>query len=277
MPNAQVTLCLRAALCAGLWLSMAEPAVAEESFEGVYEGTLHLQRPVARDVPIAFSLTMTGEVVVLPGGTRQNVIDSSFLVDEEGGVFPFSEVAYDYNEGHLNLVYARPGFGEGTTSPAFQLDGRFESEERISGRVLSGLRGNLGEFVVEKSKARYLKRRSKYRGYWAGSARTVPDGEIVQVAIELTDSRLAQINPASYEFDYTPGKTGFYSWNGTKSAITQASIDYLTGHLSLVSKDPDGSTAVILECDLDPDTGALKGTLMSRFRARRAEFVLEPK
>lgn len=230
---------------------------ANGGITGIYVGNMHLVDGTERDIPLAFSLALTDETSSTPSGT-QYIIDGSCVIDEEGGPYTFTRVYYDLDNNRLDLKYSRPRNDPTTVAPAsFRLVGGFDNDDAISGTVTSGMYGPIGTFTVKRDVTlKTLPIRNKYAGRWDGVGRNVKFNYSAQTSIVLQSSSGHNItNPADYEFEFTPGHTGGYTFDNVLIGVfNQITIDYLRRKVNMV----DGSGA--LSMNLTPD---FAGNLLS--------------
>lgn len=237
----------------------SKSSLAEEgSITGIYVGSMHLVDGTERDIPLAFSLALTDETTSTPTGT-QYIIDGSCVIDEEGGPYTFTRVYYDLDNNRLDMKYSRPRGDPTTVAPAsFRLVGSLGNDNTISGTVTSGMYGPIGTFKVTRDGAiKSLPIRNKYAGRWDGIGRNVKFKYDAQTSIVLQASTGHSIvNPSDYEFDFTPGHTGGYTFDNTLIGVfNQITIDYLRRKVNMV----DSSGAISLNLVPDFANGKLSG------------------
>ena len=144
------------------WLSffLLSPAFAalpppSTGIDGRYQGTMSLiDGEENAEIPFAIIMTLTDElekVEVSPGVFEMlKVIDGNFLIDKEGGPFTFTKVTYRLNTSEIDLRYSRTrGVTVGQPS-SYRLVGKVAADGTISGRVLSGFKGQIGTFKLAK-------------------------------------------------------------------------------------------------------------------------------
>jgi hypothetical protein len=261
-----------------LW-SLPATAQDEFEFEGIYQGTMSIGNgTAARSVPLQLSVVLTGETATRPNGDVVQVIDGAFLVDGEGGAFPFNRVTFDLSDSRLDMRYTRPQMDNGDDSPAsFRLIGNYQANGRITGRVLSGYRGPIGTFDVTWTNRGAFERISRYRGRWQGYAVLASGGE-VPMSLQLVDAEGATINPVDLEFQYTNGKLANVHWNNLNFSISNISIDYLRGIITLRIMSADGRSDLSIEFSinsLSPSaSSSAVGQIKSAYRGEIAHFVL---
>lgn len=260
-------------LISSLLLTMAANAFA---IEGIYTGYIELYEPEGVQVPVQLSLTLTGERVFTPRGDERPVIDASLLVGEEGGPFACSNVDLDVDEAEIDIRYERPKNNMSETSPSnFRLVGKLKSQMRIEGRVLSGTRGPVGTFVLDKSRSETLNMKIIYKGSWSGEATSI-DGFKVPFELTLTPTQDATVNPSEYEFEYSLGKIGAIKWNNTRLSFDQVYVDYVRREVYLFKSNSRGSAGISVKFFLRKD-GSISGSIDSALRGAMAEFDLTPK
>jgi hypothetical protein len=259
----------------GSSVALADGAQDNAGFEGIYEGHMDLQiGNTTRRVPLQISLVLTGETVVRPNGDIVQVIDGAFLVDGEGGAFPFARVRFDLSNFSLDMRYSRPMMEMGNETPSsFRLVGDYHTNGTVTGRVLSGNRGPIGQFEVKHTNQAVFARTDFYQGKWAGHADLSGGGEI-PMSLELVDAQGATTNPPVLEFDYTPGKLGNIHWNNLNFSIRDITIDYLLGIISMRVTGPTGSSDLSIEFEIEQNGDVAKGTIKSAYRGNVASFIL---
>lgn len=246
-----------------------------QEFEGIYSGTMSVNLGgETREVPLQLSLVLTGDTVTRPGGDVVQVIDGAFLVDGEGGAFPFTRVTFDLTDLELDMRYSRPMTDVGNEAPSsFRLIGGYNSDGTISGRVLSGSRGPLGTFNVSWTRQSIFARQSIYRGEWQGQAKLADGGEI-PMTLELVDAEGATTNPSDLEFDYTAGKFGYVRWNNVNFSMNNVTIDYLRGTVTMRAPGTSGSAGLSFEFRISSDGKIARGQIKSAYRGQIATFEL---
>lgn len=229
----------------------AELRATDITISGVYVGSMHLVDGSERDIPLAVALVLTDETTSTPNGLEY-VIDGSFVVDDEGGPYTFTKVSYDIDNNRFDMKYARERL-DPTALATFRLIGGFDGDNGITGRV-TGIYGPIGTFVVKRSNSVVtLPFKQKYLGSWRGSYRNIRfnSGGIAQITLQPS-SKPTQ-NPTGMEFDFTPGRTGGYTYNGTWiTSFSQVIIDYL--RRKIIMTDPQDLTTIELSVDFDKKT-----------------------
>lgn len=248
-------------------------------FEGIYKGSMQVLGET-QPIPLAFSLVLTGEYIQIPKGQgvfdEQQVIDASFLIDDEAGPFAFWKTSYNLDKNQIDLRYNRPsGFTTVETPSSFRLIGQLDASGAISGRVVSGPGGPIGTFKVTRSTDAMLEAKAKYVGTWYGDAITVPEGERIPYELTVENSYMAQPNPPDMEFDYTVGRLGHYSWRGNKASVTKIIIDYLRRKMFLVAPETAKASTETIECDLPTgNREIMTGAIYSTYGGKRATLEL---
>jgi len=257
-----------------LWSTWGQ-AQDDFEFEGIYEGAMNIAiGGTTRTVPLQLAIVLTGDTITRPDGDIVQVIDGAFLVDGEGGAFPFTKVTFDLSDSRLDMRYSRPKNTIGDENPSnFRLIGSYESNGSIRGRVLSGNRGPVGTFAVAWVSRPAFVRTTLYRGKWDGLAK-FPHGGEVPMSIQLVDSEGATINPFDMEFEYTIGKLANVRWNNLNFSISNVVIDYLRGIVALKIMGDRGSSDLSIEFVIDPATGRARGQIKSAYRGEVAIFDL---
>jgi hypothetical protein len=131
----------------------------------------------------------------------------------------------------------------------------------------------MGTFEVRKSSDRMLSVRTKYQGRWVGTLVGIPAGELTDFEIGIAESQVPGINPIDFEFEYTRGKTGYYSLNGFHWGVTSTNIDYLRRKFYMAERGDTGETVLQLEFSLSPDGNTVTGTFNSVYGGRRGTFT----
>lgn len=244
------------------------------ALEGIYAGSMRLYDGGEREIPIDVSLVLTGETYFTPDGEERQIIDGAFVVDEEGGPYAFVKVSFDIEDSRIDMRYNRPQMNFDDIPSSFRLTGHFREDGSITGRVLSGVRGPIGEFVLQPTDLPVLPMRDKYQGVWEGVADLTGGGQM-PFRVTLNDALVAFANPPNYEFEYTPGKIGHIRWNQTNIAITDVSIDYLRRQVVLHKRGASGGAELSVQFNLDFLSGHIEGQIQSVFRGQTATFSLE--
>jgi hypothetical protein len=266
-------------LILGLLLLTSKAHAQDQNFSGIYEGSMHLTFPdslVPRDIPLQVSLVLTGKTTQDPDGDVTQVIDGSFLIDGEGGAFPFIDVDFDFFNGRLEMTYIRPGTDIGDRTPgSFTLRGRYSnSDASVKGEVHSSNRGPLGTFELKRTQKTTFATTAKYTGYWQGLAR-FPDGGEVPMSLQLLNAEGSTVNPLELEFGYTPGKLAHVRWNNLRFSISHVTIDYLRGVVTLRKLSSVGASSELsIEFSIDPLTRNAAGVIKSGYRGEIARFNL---
>jgi len=263
---------------AALWMLASLSAVAsaqdEFEFEGIYFGHIELAE-TGQKIELQVSLALTGETISRAGGEVEQVIDGSFVLDQEGGAYSFSKVSFNINEAKIDMKYLRQDLMSSEETPAsFRLVGFFKEDNSIEGRVFSGQRGPIGTFTVQHGGSPTFRRVSKYTGRWRGQA-DLRSGGRIPMAIELVDTEGSTINPVNLEFGYTPGKLASINWGAIQFSMSMITIDYLRGVISMRrGGEITGPTELSIEFGVDPVTKAAVGVVKSSGRGQVATFAL---
>ena len=248
---------LKSLLSAGILAATAltsAAAMADSALSGIYTGSMHLTDGTTRDIPLALSLVLTDETVPTPTG-NEYIIDGAFVVDDEGGPYTFVRVTYDIDNNRLDMKYSRPRNDPTTTAPAsLRLVGNLDANGNITGNVTSGLVGQIGTFkVAHDATLTSIPHHTKYVGNWRGMGHNVRFNNYKEVEVQLHPSSTITTNPASYEFDYTPGHLGGYLYDGVSvAAFNQVVIDYLRRKILMI--DPTDGISIELDIDFAHNT-----------------------
>ncbi len=251
-----------------------------KAFEGIYSGGMNLFGK-ATPIPLRVSLVLTNEYVQIPIGNgvleQQQVIDAAFIIDDEGGPYGFYKVSYNLEKSLIDLRYNRPTVTTTMVSipSSFRLIGKVQEGGLISGKVISGQNGPIGTFKISRNNVNQdiMMTVTKYAGNWVGTASLLPDNRTIPFTLGVEKSSLANVNPADYELDFTPGKLGHYRWMGIDFNINKVFVDYLRQKMFLIETNGDTGTAVSLECDLSSvSRNQMTGTIFSMNRGKRGTF-----
>lgn len=244
------------------------------AIEGVYSGKITLNNEAKTEVPLKFSLAVTGERIFTPRGDERPVIDASVLVGEEGGPYACSKVTLDIDDSEIDIRYLRPKSNLTETSPSnFRLIGVFKTPQIIEGRVLSGTKGPVGKFYAHLSRTERLEKQLIYQGHWKGKAKS-PEGFEIPMEIVLRPTEESIVNPEEYEFEYSMGKVASVKWNNTRLAFDRVYVDYIRRKVTMVKSNARGQSGIALEFTLKPD-GSIQGAINSSLRGVMANFDLE--
>ena len=247
--------------------------------DGTYEGQMDLFDGPRATIALSAALTLTGEtakVEVSPGVFELvKVIDGNFLIDKEGGPFPFSRVTYRLETSEIDLRYNRTKGVTVEQPSSYRLVGKVDAKGAITGRVLSGFKGQIGTFKIGKVENKPLMSQLQYIGVWVGAVKLLPEGDLYRFGITIAPTGFATINPPQFEFDYSFGKTAHMALDSSKIELRNVVIDYL--HRRVVMSDTSWETAasgLTVDAILDPKTKQLEGTFSSVFGGQRGEFKL---
>ncbi len=261
-----------------LFVSSSLLAFDDVSIEGIYHGSMKLNDGTDRTIPMQISLTITDEFVDAPIDspfTYQKVIHGSFVVDDEGGPFPFSQVQYDITTGKIDLRYNRPNSSVTPTSPfSLRYTGHIKKGQ-MQGRVLSGIKGQIGSFNLGKNASQdFLVQRDKYFGNWVGEWTFIKDNRTIPFKLVLEQSLLTNSNPPQFELEYTAGRTGYADYETYLLPFKNVVIDYLRRNIIIYSTNSRGSS-VTLVGSFDEE-GNLVGHANSTYQGKTGKFVLSP-
>src|SRR4051812_29876504 len=152
-------------------------------------------------VRLSTALTLTGEtakVEVSPGVFKMvKVIDGNFLIDREGGPFPFSKVTYRLETSEVDMRYNRTKGVTVEQPSSYRLVGKIDAKGAISGRVLSGFKGQIGTFKIAKVDSKPLANQLQYVGVWVGAVKILPEGDLYRFGVTIAPTGFATINPPS--------------------------------------------------------------------------------
>ncbi|MEZ4741567.1 MAG: hypothetical protein R3B45_03835 [Bdellovibrionota bacterium] len=244
------------------------------ALEGIYRGYIKSRSQSDVEVPLIISLT-TAENVDTSNSVRASIL-GSFIIDQEGGPYSFSNITLDINNGRLDMKYKRIQNSTTTGIPSdFRFIGTFTSQDEISGNVLSGRRGNIGDFFVKKARDKSLSRSYKYQGLWHGTKKNL-DGSIDRMVISLNSTANHRANPNNMDFDYTVGKIGFVKFNdGVEFGLTKVFIDYLTREIIMIHESSSGTSSFSLSAKISPDRAFENGTIESTHAGKIATFSVD--
>ncbi len=234
------------------------------SIEGIFEGTMHLLDEEERDIPLMINLALTGEIRPIKDGDdlfdEQRVIEGAFVVDEEGGPYAFSEVKYTLEKNQIDIRYNRPENNLKPNVPvSFRLLGTLGLDDTIEGKVISGVRGPIGTFKVQKTNRRSLVTKTKYIGEWEGTTIRDRDGEVdVSLVINRAGGTPAT-NPQNLEFEYTPGKMGNLYFKVSTLPFNTVVVDYLRRRVYLSDVTSGSRSTLSYEGAIDFINGTFIG------------------
>lgn len=241
------------------------------TLKGTYQGTVHMAESNRTMNLKIFMNFVTG------GGNdgQLTTIVGSFVIDDEGGPFAFSNIDFDINTGLIDFRYNRPNRSRNYNTPShlrFTGATKIENEKfKISGDLISGIQGPLGTFeVAQVSEEPSASATQKYFGSWDGTANL---DRSRRLTLNLAPSEVNVINPEYMELDFTNGKSGSFGFMTNDFFITVVYIDYLRGRMYLVDgSNPDSK--IILESELDHSNGGLSGIWNSTYRGYTGTFQL---
>lgn len=249
-------------------------ALAQNTFSGVYSGSMSLTDGFARTIPLSLSLVVTNQDETTPNGTRK-VIDGAFVVDDEGGPFAFSKVSLDLSAARIDMRYNRLRQDTTPSAPsAFRLIGILKENGVIEGEVSSGMRGMIGTFSVKHTSQTGLNVTPKYVGRWEGKL-TYSDGYSVKSVLRLQASNNNATNPPESELDFTPGRVGSMEMEGVQYPFSIVTIDYLRRNFTFTHSAPQSGTLLSFVMSLDPNRGTLAGLMNSSNWGETARCTLE--
>lgn len=262
-----------AVLMLSLW---ANQAWAEVEFEGIYRGEMSLNVDGRSQLlPLQLSLVFTGDTVTRSNGDVVQVIEGSFLIDGEGGIYSFKKVELDLANGRIDLRYVRAMGEGGEESPAsFRLVGDYRTSGTINGRVFSGSRGPLGTFSLVWVRSTGFETKSNYLGQWKGFAVLTNGGSKVAMSLKLVDANGSTTNPTDMEFEYTPGKLANLNWNDLRFSANNVSIDFLSKLITMRIPNANGGPGLSVEFEINAETGAAHGMIISASQGKTATFEL---
>lgn len=215
------------------------PLKAADRFDGVYTGSMDLfvsetdgaETPdvPTRKVDLQVGLRLSGNFTDVPKGTgtgleRQQIIDGTTVVDDEGGPYKFTKVTYFLDRDVLDMRYSRSStLTLNQSIPSnFRLTGMWYPKQGglIKGRVISGVRGYIGDFlVVRQPLISDVETHPKYVGTWIGSP----------LDVLLSEGVYTTTNPPDFEFDFTPGRIGSMIFESVPFSFNNFAFDYLRG------------------------------------------------
>lgn len=257
-------------------LLLADPP----KIDGSYSGSMTIDDGGGKqEIPLLTNLTLTGEfakVEVSPGVFEMvKLIDGSFLIDSEGGPFPFAKVTYRLETSEIDMRYNRTKGVNVEQPSSYRLVGKVNDKGEISGRVLSGFKGQIGTFKLAKGDAKPLVAKLQYAGTWIGAVTMLPEGDRYRFGITVAPTGFATINPAQFEFDYTFGKIAHMQFESSKMDLRNVVIDYI--HRRIVMSDAEWNSALsglTVEAQIDFSNSKMTGYFSSAFGGKRGEFTL---
>jgi len=244
-----------------IFLLALETAASSQDLKGIYSGVIESSIQPGNTIPLQVSLYPTNEFKTT-SGARMQVIDSAFLIDDEGGPFGFSDVKFDPNTGFLELSYLRPQEGSEAQTPNFKLEGKIDAQGVFSGKVQAISSGFTGTFTIKKSNQTFLVVKTKYSGSWKGKLKQ-NDGKMIPFGISLANSIIQTQNPPAYDFEYSRGRLGSYSYEDATFPATQIYINYFKREISIASRTLEGGTSFVTTFKILDGGKKLKGLLGS--------------
>ena len=254
-------------------------AVDPPKIDGTYKGIMTLtDEGPKKEIPFSIALTITDELEkreVSPGVFEMGkVIDGNFLIDKEGGPFAFTKVTYRLSTSEIDMRYSRTkGVTVGQPS-SYRLVGKVAADGSISGRILSGFKGQIGTFKLVKDVDKPLVGSLEYAGVWTGVVKLLPENDLERFGLSIASTGFSTTNPEHYEFDYTPGKIGHADFGIAWIPLPNVAIDYLHRRVVLSDKGTSAHFGISVQATLDFKTGHLKGFFSSLYGGRRGEFDL---
>jgi hypothetical protein len=247
--------------------------------EGHYLGTMDLTYDRPRKIDLELTLTLTGQTEIIQKGANQfeesQVIDSAFIIDDEGGPFSFTKVSYNLDRSELDLRYNRKVLTPQPYPSDFRLIGNLTPDGGVKGRVISGNRGPIGTFELKLIPARDLSPVKKYEGAWHGAAVMFHSGIRRAIDIVVGGALTETTTPPDFEFEFTPGKLGYFAWESEKFSFNNIVIDYLRQRIYLSDIDAQGRSVSSAVADVDFDRQTLRGSLEGVYRGKIADIILK--
>ena len=214
----------------------AQTPVSSVPSPGLYSGFLQVTQGTRR-VPFQMMLTYSEDEV---GAEVEEILiakrsmRASFVLDQEAGPYNFSSVSYFIEDGRMDLIYTRSS--DGLASPSrFRLAGSMKNGV-FSGRVLTAGQGDIGSFSLSRSGGADvpLLVTPKYSGLFRGTLKMNGSTVIDNVRVLLSPGVGTDPNPSSYDFEFSPRKSGSIDFEGSLSlAFTRVNIDYLKGTIEM--------------------------------------------
>lgn len=242
---------------------------------GLYSGNLKLNQG-GRLIPLQLQLGMsedetTAELEEILFTKRQ--FTASFVLDSEAGPYNFASVSYFVEDGRMDMIYLRSLDGN-SALPRFRLTGTMKNGI-FQGRALTASQGSIGTFSLSRvgGPEMSLSVVPKYGGVYQGSMKIAGAQIDDSITVLLSPGGGVDTNPSSYDFEFSPRKTGSINVSGSVSlALTRVSIDYIRGTLEMTSVG--GSGELTLRGNLS--NSVIKGSAASSrasgtFEVRKAE------
>ncbi|MBX9767349.1 MAG: hypothetical protein K2X47_08775, partial [Bdellovibrionales bacterium] len=197
-----------------------------------------------RTIPLQMSLAFTedeagAEVEEILFTKRQ--MRASFVLDSEAGPYNFASVTYFIEDGRMDMIYLRAIDGS-SAIPRFRLTGTMKNGT-FQGRALTASQGDIGTFSMARvgGSDMSLSVVPKYGGVFRGTMKMSGTNIEDNITVLLSPGGGVDTNPTSYDFDFSPRKTGSIDVSGSVSlAFTRVNIDYIRGTLEMTSVGGSG-------------------------------------
>lgn len=243
------------------------------SLQGTYEGTAHMYES-GQTMNLKFIL----KYIAGNGNGLLTDIAGSFIIDDEGGPYEFSNVSLDLDTGRIDFRYNRPNRTRVYNTPShlrFSGNVKLEANQKFSlkGEVVSGIQGPMGTFELQQSSSDIATNvEQKYLGRWNGTGTL--SGETRNLSLNLGRGGVNPINPEWMELDYTPSKAGSFYYRTNNFFLTVVYVDYLRGVMYLVN-GTNPEAPIVLESKLNGANGSLGGIWNSGYRGLTGTFQME--
>ncbi|MEZ4741566.1 MAG: hypothetical protein R3B45_03830 [Bdellovibrionota bacterium] len=244
------------------------------AFEGLYEGVITLNENHSKVISMQASFVNTGETVRVGDGDVRNILQGSFVLDDQGGPFSFAQVSLDIDNSWLEMKYYRPQFNPEQDQPNLRFFGKITADFSVTGTVYSSMWGNVGKFSLKKTARSVFRVLDKFDGDWIGSLQSIEDGERKDIKISISTSVETRKNPFDFEMDYTYGKTASLQVNGVTFALNKVYIDYLRRKLILAYSDGNDTDKMVFELKADFSAKKLTGVQSGIWAGKNAVVVL---
>jgi hypothetical protein len=257
------------------------------SIQALYVGKLTQPRAASKETLLSVTINVRHRMMAeWPGHSSIRLIDATCLIDGDGGPYTFSRTRFFPESTTMVLEYDRsastnPGSSadETRSGSSFVIECKLrDGDFALVGRALTGTSGEIGTVVLERKEGSpiQLPDRRGYVGKWKGQA-VVADGAKVPLSITLENGAAATSNPASYEFDFTPGKICTVDWNGTQIVVDRVTIDYLNKRVECLALGPTGQVVWSLVYYVGSKAqDGIKGHIYSFIKGPVSAFELAP-
>jgi hypothetical protein len=252
--------------------------------QGVYKGQIE----VTSGAPVQMSLQIRISNVDVPSDPGdvlpfKKQMVGTFTIENEAGPYGLNYVNYNIakEKNNFDLYYVRPTAGSAAgssttpTSPPLVYALHFSAQYKngvISGRVDSGLRGDLGPFKLTlTTQEKTLSVKPNFGvGSWHGQL-VYASQHTDSFDLNISPAVGTQTNPADLELDNTPGRIGSIFLDGvTVIPFSQIYIDYFTHAIRMYYTNSVTGASLTLNAIVSPE--AIDGTFNSAYIAKPGSF-----